>query len=194
MTHNSPCPSDAHVGHQARQSMFGSNNGLSPSHCLSQCWLIIIWAPGNRNTMLVIHNEANLGPNGRFICPVWPLNLTDDLEVQKGASSMLHQALYIILWPLMNSNLRYSPETPNWGQHLNFLSRSPWNLTDVLKNNRAPLSCNINLRASIHGHWWIETYVTIRKRPTVFKICNFLSRVTLQFDGWHRKYQGTFSM
>ena len=55
------------------------------------------------------------------------------------------------------------------------------------KNNRAPLSCNINLRASIHGHWWIETYVTVRKRPTVFKICNFLSRVTLQFDGWHRK-------
>ena len=71
-----------------------------------------------------------------------------------------------------------------------FLSRWPWNLTDVLKKNRAPLLCHINLRASIHGHWWIETYVTVRKRPTVFKICNFLSRVTLQFDGWHRKISG----
>ena len=54
----------------------------------------------------------------------------------------------------------------------------PW------KNNRAPLLCHFKLCASFRSHWWIETGVTVRKRPIWVKIDVFFSRVTLKFDGW----------
>ena len=48
--------------------------------------------------------------------PMWPQNLMDDLEIPQGASSILHQAFYIISKPSENSALSYSPETLNLGQ------------------------------------------------------------------------------
>ena len=42
-----------------------------------------------------IHIDS--GQNQRFFCPMWPWNLTDDLEKTLGNSSMLCQALCIIL-------------------------------------------------------------------------------------------------
>ena len=33
------------------------------------------------------------------------------------------------------------------------------------KNNRAPLQCYFKLCASFRSHWWIQTGVTVRKRP-----------------------------
>ena len=36
--------------------------------------------------------------------PVWPWNLTDDLEKQKGTSSMLLEAVCMISLPYVNSN------------------------------------------------------------------------------------------
>ena len=53
----------------------------------------------------------------------------------------------------------------------------PW------KNNRAPLLCYFKLCASFYSHWWIQTGVTVWKRPIRVKIDNFFSRVTLKFDG-----------
>ena len=41
-----------------------------------------------------------------------------------------------------------------------------------------------------HFHWWIRTGVTIRRRPIWVKFDNFLSRVTLKFDGWPSKTIG----
>ena len=35
----------------------------------------------------------------------------------------------------------------------------------TLKNNRGPLLCYFKLCASFHSHWWIQTGVTVRKRP-----------------------------
>ena len=35
-----------------------------------------------------------------------------------------------------------------------------------------------------HSHWWIQTGVTVRKRPIGVKIDDFVSRVTLQFGVW----------
>ena len=54
----------------------------------------------------------------------------------------------------------------------------------TLQNNRAPLLCYFKLCAAFHSHWWIQTGVTVRKRPTWVKFDNFFSRVTLKFDGW----------
>ena len=65
--------------------------------------------------------------------------------------------------------------------------------TVTLKNNRVPLLCCLKLCASFHSHWWIQTGVTVRKRSIRVKIGNFLSRVTLNFDGWPRKTIGQLS-
>ena len=52
------------------------------------------------------------------------------------------------------------------------------------KNNRAPLLYYIKLCASFQTHWWIQTAVTVQKRSILVKIGNFLSCVTLKFEGW----------
>ena len=51
------------------------------------------------------------------------------------------------------------------------------------KNNKAPLIYYIKLCASFQIHWWIQTGVTVWKRSIQVKIGDFLSRVTLKFDG-----------
>ena len=104
---------------------------------------------------------------------------------------MLLQALCIFLYPLVNSNLSYSPETPNLGQIGWFLEPCDleiWRMT--LQNNRAPLLCYFKLCASFRSHWWIQTSITVRKRPIWVKFDDFWSRVTLKFDGWPCKTIG----
>ena len=54
----------------------------------------------------------------------------------------------------------------------------------TLKNNRAPFLCYLKLWASFLSHWWIQTGVTVRKRPIWLKFDNILSRVTLKFGKW----------
>ena len=104
---------------------------------------------------------------------------------------MLLQALCIISQPLVNSNFNYSPETPNLGQIQRFLEACDleiWRMT--LQYNRAPLLCYFKLCASFHSHWWIQTSITVRKRPIWVKFDDFLSRATLKFDGWPCKTIG----
>ena len=91
----------------------------------------------------------------------------------------------------MNSNLSYSPETPNLGQIRRFLvpcDLEIWWMT--LKNNRAPLLCYFKLCGSSHSHRWIQTKVTVQKRSIRVKIGDLLSRVTLKFDWWPWKTIG----
>ena len=52
------------------------------------------------------------------------------------------------------------------------------------KNNRAPLLYYITLCASFQTHLWIKTEVTVQIHSIQVKIGDFLSRVTLKFDGW----------
>ena len=58
------------------------------------------------------------------------------------------------------------------------------------KNNRAPLLCYFKLFASFRSHWWIQTGVTFWKRLIWVKIDDYLSRLTLKFDGWPSKIRG----
>ena len=97
---------------------------------------------------------------------------------------MLLQALCSISYPLVNSNWSYSPETPNLGQIRQFFEPCVleiWRIT--LENNRAPLLCYFKLCAAFRIHWWIQTGVTVRKRPIWVKFDDFLSRASLKFDG-----------
>ena len=57
-----------------------------------------------------------------------------------------------------------------------------WCMTS--KNDRAPLLYYIKLCVSFQIHRWIQTEVTLRKRSIRVKIGDFLSLVTLKFDGW----------
>ena len=95
-------------------------------------------------------------------------------------------SLCIISNPLAKSNLSYSLETLKLGKNWRFFfpcDLKNWCMT--LKNNRAPLLCCFNLCASFHSQWWIQTGVTVWKRPIWVKIDNFFfSRATLKFDGW----------
>ena len=43
----------------------------------------------------------------------------------------------------------------------------------ILNNNRAPLLCCFKLCASLNSHQWIQTGVTVRKRPIWVKIGDF---------------------
>ena len=60
----------------------------------------------------------------------------------------------------------------------------------TLENNRASLHCGFKLCATFHSHRWIQTGVTVRKRPIWVKIDDFFSRVTLKFDVWPWKTIG----
>ena len=60
----------------------------------------------------------------------------------------------------------------------------------TLKNNRAPLLYYIKLCASFKSHMWFQTGVTVRKRLIRIQIDNFLSHMTLKFDGWPWKTIG----
>ena len=104
---------------------------------------------------------------------------------------MLLEALFIISYPLENSNWSYSPETPNLGQIRRFLESCDleiWRMT--LQNNRAPLLCYFKLCAAFRTHWWIQIWVTVRKCSIRAKIDDFFSRVTYKFDGWPSKIKG----
>ena len=58
----------------------------------------------------------------------------------------------------------------------------PWNLTDDFENNRALLLCYIKLCSSFRSHWWIQTGVTVRKRPIWVKFDDFFYLCDL--DHW----------
>ena len=62
---------------------------------------------------------------------------------------------------------------------LGFRAVWPWNLTDDLEKQKAPLLSIIKLYASFHHHMWIQTRVTVRKR-----LSWVLTSVTLTFDLW----------
>ena len=95
------------------------------------------------------------------------------------------------IWRIWKLRPTYSPETPNLGQ--NRWCFVPWDLGIwwmTLENNRASLLCCFKLCATFHSHWWIQTGVTVWKRPIWVKFDDFQSCVTLKFDVWPWKTIG----
>ena len=123
--------------------------------------------------------------------PLWPWNLTDDLEKQQSTSSNQLETLCIISQPLVNSKWSYCPEMPNSGQNRQFFGPCDleiWHMT--LKNNRAPDLNYFKICALCNSHWWIQTGVTVRKLSIQVNIGDFLSCATLKFDTWPWKTLG----
>ena len=70
------------------------------------------------------------------------------------------------IWGVWKLRPAYSPEMPNLGQNRWCFvpcDLEIWWMT--LENNRASLLCCFKLYATFHSHWWIQTGVTVRKRP-----------------------------
>ena len=61
------------------------------------------------------------------------------------------------------------------------------------KNKRVPLLYYIKLCALFQSHRWIQTGVTVQKLSIWVKIGDFFC-VTLKFDKWPQKQQGTSSI
>ena len=81
----------------------------------------------------LLTDHAQFGSKLSIIYPVWPWNLTNDLEKQYDISSVPLQALCIISQPSVDSNWSCSPETLNSGQNWGYFScvalkfdRWPW--------------------------------------------------------------------
>ena len=95
------------------------------------------------------------------------------------------------IWGIWKLRMAYSPETPNLGQNRWCFvpcDLEIWRMT--LENDRASLLCCFQLCATFHSHWWIQTGVTVWKRPFWVKFDDFQSRVTLKFDRWPWKTIG----
>ena len=78
------------------------------------------------------------------------------------------------IWGIWKLRPAYSPETPNLGQNRWCFfpcDLEIWWMT--LENNRASLLCCFKLCATFHSHQWIQTGVTVRKRPIWVKFDNF---------------------
>ena len=107
--------------------------------------------------------NAQSGSNSTLFRVVWPWNLTDDL--QQGKSEGFDSC-----------DRPSNPKLDSNRQFFRPCDREIWWMT--LQNNRAPLLCYFKLCASFPTHWWIQTWVTVRKRLIRVKIDNFFSCVT----------------
>ena len=78
------------------------------------------------------------------------------------------------IWGIWKLRPTYSPETPNLDQNRWCFvpcDLEIWWMT--LENNRASLHCCFKLCATFHSHRWIQTGVTVRKRPIWVKFQDF---------------------
>ena len=150
-------------------------------------WIIVTWKSYKTNwSLAVICRWDTLSVLKCKLQNIHRITVTEHLFCyatkvlwQCGPALMLLQTLCSISYPLVNSNWSYSPESPNLGQVRRFLvpcDLEIWRMT--LQNNRAPLLCYFKLCASFRTHWWIQTWVTVRKPSIRVKINDFFSRVT----------------
>ena len=100
-----------------------------------------------------------------FFCPRRLWKSMYDVEKQQGTSSILRQALCITSNQLAKSNLSYSLETLKSVKNWRFFVPHDIENWCMTINNRAPLQCCLNLCASFHSQWWIQTGATVWKRP-----------------------------
>ena len=105
---------------------------------------------------------------------VWPWKTIGHLFY--ATSSFVHHFV-----PISKSKLElHSRNAQSGSKSTIFLARWPWNLTDDLKKNRAPLLCYFKLCGSFRSHWWIQAWVTVRIRPIWVKIKDILAVCDLE--------------
>ena len=136
--------------------------------------------------------NAQSGSNSTIFSAVWPWNLADDLEQGKSEGfdscdlpSNLAQILSkssifqpVWAWNLMQDLKQGKSEGFESCDRPIIRKRcfvpcdlEIWWMT--LENDRASLLCCFKLCATFHSHWWIQTGVTVWKRPIWVKFDDF---------------------
>ena len=121
--------------------------------------------------------NAQFGSKSSVFCPIWPWNLTDDLEKQHGISASLFQAYmehFIAIGKfkleLQYGNARFGSKSMIFLFHVILkLNEWPWKTKFLL--------CYCKICAACRSHQWIQTGVTIRKRLIWVKIGDFFCPV-----------------
>ena len=131
-------------------------------------WWIQTWVTVRKCT-------PNLGQIRRFLeacdLEIWQMTLQNNrapLLCYFKLSTSFRSHWWIQTWVTVRKR------TPNLGQIRRFLEACDleiWQMT--LQNNRAPLLCYFKLSTSFRSHWWIQTWVTVRKRPIWVKFDDF---------------------
>ena len=128
-------------------------------------------------------NHTQTGFKSSIFQPVWSWYLMDDLK-----NNRVPLPYYIKLYasfPLVNSNWSYSPKTLNSGQNQPFFpcvtlkfDRWPWKTIGHLFY--ITLSFVHYFKPSVNSNWSYSPDL----RSIWVKISDFLSHVTLKFNGW----------
>ena len=122
-------------------------------------------------------NPSQIGFKTSIFQPVWPWNLMDDPK--NNPAPLLYYfklfASFLRHWWIQTGVTVQKRQI--WVKYDDYSTVWPWNLTDDLKNYRAPLLCYFKLCASFGTHWWIQTGVTVLKNPIWVKINNFFLAV-----------------
>ena len=103
-------------------------------------------------------------------------DISDDRNMNRLFNSLFRLTTTRQIWGIWKLRLAYSPETANLDQNrwcFVLCDFEIWCMT--LKNNRGSLLCCFKLCATFHSHLWIQTGVTVRKRPIRVKIDAFLA-------------------
>ena len=116
----------------------------------------------------------NLGQIRRFLEPcdlaIWLMTLKNN-----GAPLLCYFTLYASFrshWCIQTGvTVRKRPICGQIRRFLEPCDLEIWRMT--FKNNRAPLLRYSKLCASFRSHWWIQTGVTVRKRPIWVKFDDF---------------------
>ena len=147
---------------------------------LHQAWCIIS-NPSVTSNSSYSPETLNSGQNWWLFCPAWPWNLMDDLAKQQGTSSIYYIKLCASFqspgWTQTGATIRKRSIRVKMGNFCPF-DFEIWQMP--LKNNRAPFLCGFKLCVSFHNHWWIQTGVTVRKRPIWVKIDDFFAPSVLK--------------
>ena len=121
----------------------------------------------------------NLGQMRRFLEPcdleIWRMTL-QNYRAPLLCYFKLCAAFRSHWWIQTGVTVWKQPIWVKFRRYLELCDLEIWRMT--LQNNRAPLLCYFKLCASFHTHWWIQIWVTVRKRSIRVKMDNFCSRVT----------------
>ena len=123
------------------------------------------------------------------VISIYPLNCTGSAFYQKPIRIALSEENKAHLRDLIAATGQVILLKSDWNcQFFSLCDLIIWWMTS--KNYRAPLLHYIKLCVSSQTPPWNQTGVTVRKRSIRVKIGDFLSRVTLKFDGWPWKTIG----
>ena len=157
------------------------------------------WSDGSKANLRVLIAATGLAilpisySNCRIFGSICPWNLRDDLKNNREhrpctSSYVCHSiAIRKLEFELPSDSAQFRAKSTV------FHPVETWNLTDDLAkphDTSSTSSMLVQVCASLHSHWWIQTGFTVSKRRILGKTYEIFSRMTLKIDIWNCKTIG----